>query len=84
MEQSMTGAGERPAGAGPAAVPSEEDLLFALVRARYGDRLTPEELDALRATVAGVVEGVREVRAVPLRNAQGPLPPTGPDPLPPP
>ena len=61
---------------------SEGDLLFALVRERYGRRLTPEELEAVRAGVAAIVDGVRALRAVPLDNADGPQLPRFPDPPP--
>jgi hypothetical protein len=60
-------------------ITSEGDLLFALVRARYGNRLTPEELEAVRAGVAAIVDGARALRAVRLDNADGPLPPLPPD-----
>jgi hypothetical protein len=43
------------------------------VRERYGTRLTPEELEAVRTGVAAVVEGVRALRAVRVDNADGPL-----------
>ncbi len=58
---------------------SEVDLLFALVRERYGGRLTPDELEAVRTGLAGIVEGVRALRAVRLDNADGPLLPLFPD-----
>ena len=41
----------------PGAAASEVDLLFALVRERYGGRLSPDELDAVRTALAGIVEG---------------------------
>lgn len=50
----------------------EVDLLFALVRERYGRRLTPEELEAVRTGVTAIVEGARALRAVRLDNADGP------------
>jgi hypothetical protein len=49
------------------------------VRARYGHRLTPEELEGVRTSLAGIVDGVRALRAVPLENADGPLLPPLPD-----
>ena len=52
---------------------SEAELLFALVRERYGSRLTPEEIEAVRTGVAAMVEGARALRAVRLDNADGPL-----------
>ena len=57
----------------PEVVGSEADLLFSLVRERYGSRLAPEELEAVRKGVAAIVEGARAVRAVRLDNADGPL-----------
>jgi hypothetical protein len=50
------------------------------VRARYGSRLTPEELAAVRSGVAAIVEGARALRAVRLDNGDGPLLPRSPDP----
>jgi hypothetical protein len=51
----------------------EADLRFALVRSRYGDRLTAEQLDALRQLVQTLVDQVTALRAVPLVNADEPL-----------
>ena len=57
----------------PEAGSSEADLLFALVRERYGSRLTPEELEAVRKGLGAIVEGARALRSVRLDNADGPL-----------
>jgi hypothetical protein len=51
----------------------ETDLRLALVRGRYGDRLTPEQLEALRGAVEAIVEQVAALRTVPLTNADEPL-----------
>ncbi len=69
----------RPSDTAPGPTSGEVDLLFALVRERYGSRLTPEELDAVRAGVAAIVEGARALRAVRLDNSDGPLLPLCPD-----
>jgi hypothetical protein len=61
------------------AAASEVDLLFALVRERYGGRLSPDELDAVRTALAGIVEGARALREVRLDNADGPLLPLLPE-----
>jgi hypothetical protein len=53
--------------------PDEVDLRFALVRLRYGDRLSAEQLDDLRRAVETIVEQVAALRAVPLTNADEPL-----------
>jgi hypothetical protein len=51
----------------------EVELRLALVRHRYGDRLSDEQLDALRRAVETIVEQVGALRAVPLTNADEPL-----------
>jgi hypothetical protein len=51
----------------------EVERRWALVRDRYGDRLTAEELAQLRQVVEGLVGAVQEVRRVPLTNADAPL-----------
>jgi len=56
----------------------EVDQLFALVRARYGDRLTPAELDEVRKSVEAVVRTSRALRAVKLENTDEPFPPFAP------
>jgi len=57
----------------PAADPSEADLLFAFVRRRYAERLTVEELEALRRSVDEVARLAETLRAVRLRNADEPF-----------
>jgi hypothetical protein len=54
--------------------PTEVDLRLALVRQRYGDRLTPEQLAELRRAVEAIVEQVAALRTVRLTNADEPLP----------
>src|SRR3990172_12107236 len=54
---------------------SEIDALCALVRRRYGDRLTAEELAAVRVGIEGVVEPSRALRAVRPRNSDEPFQP---------
>ncbi len=58
----------------PASDASEVDLRFALVRQRYGDRLTPAQLDGLRRSVEAIVDMVAALRTVRLTNADEPLP----------
>ncbi len=53
--------------------PSEADLLFAFVRRRYAERLTAEELDALRRSVDEVARLAEALRAVRLSNADEPF-----------
>jgi hypothetical protein len=54
---------------------SEVELRLALLRERYGDRLTAEQLEELRKTLAVQVDNARALRAVPLTNADEPYPP---------
>ena len=61
-----------------AEIRSEIDALFALVRGRYGLRLTPDELEGIRKGIQGVVEGARALRAVRLGNADEPFQPFAP------
>jgi len=56
----------------------EADALFEIVRTRYGDRLTPAQLDELRKIVAGQLEAARALRAVALANADEPMQPFAP------
>jgi hypothetical protein len=56
----------------------EAEALFALVRSRYGNRLTEEQLAEIRDQIAGLVERVRVLRAVRLANADEPAQPFAP------
>jgi len=51
------------------------ERLFALVRERYGDRLTPAELDGVRESVEGIVQAARALRAERLEMSDEPLQP---------
>ena len=53
---------------------SEVDLRLALIRLRFGARLDPAQLADLRRAVEAIVEQVASLRAVPLTNADEPLP----------
>jgi len=56
-------------------VADEVEPLFALVRERYGDRLTAAQLDEVRKGVEGVVLAARALRAVRLETSDEPFPP---------
>jgi hypothetical protein len=56
----------------------EAAALFEIVRLRYGDRLTPAQLDELRKIVAAQLEAARALRAIPLTNAAEPMQPFAP------
>ena len=51
----------------------ECQAVFEWLMDRYGNRLTPEMADGLRATVEGVVKTVAAVRSVKLANGEAPL-----------
>jgi hypothetical protein len=56
----------------PEAVRAETEAMLALVRQRYGDRLAPDELEAVRTAVEGLVQAARALRSVRLTNADEP------------
>ena len=62
----------------PATPDPEADALFEIVRQRYGDRLTPEQLDEVRQIVQAQVEAARALRAMRLTNADEPMQPFAP------
>jgi hypothetical protein len=53
----------------------EVERLFALVRDRYGGRLTAAQLEELRTGVDGIVQAVRSLRMVRLENSDEPFQP---------
>lgn len=57
----------------PAKPDPEADALFEIVRQRYGDRLTREQLDDLRKIVQAQVEAARALRPMRLTNADEPM-----------
>ncbi len=66
-----------------ASLEGEVDVLLALVRLRYGSRLTAAELDGVRQGIEGIVRMAGALRAVRLKNADEPYPPFvpfGPEP----
>ena len=52
---------------------SRTDMLFGIVKAKYGDRLTDEQLKEVRSGVDGVEELAVELRKVRLTNAVEPF-----------
>ena len=51
----------------------EVELLFALVKERYGARLTAEQLEEVRKGIEAVQRNARAVRAVALANSDEPM-----------
>ena len=52
---------------------AEAGALFEVIRARYGSRLTPEQLAEVRKGVEAMVETAGALRAVRLANGEEPL-----------
>jgi hypothetical protein len=53
---------------------NEVEARLSIVRARYGARLTPEQLAEIRTVVEGLVKGARAMRAISLRSSDEPTP----------
>jgi len=56
----------------PEAVRAEVEAMLALVRERYGSRLSAEELAGVRTAIEGIVQAAHALRAVRLTNADEP------------
>jgi len=54
-------------------VQSECEAVLALLKHRYGNRLTPEMMGALKGSVEAVVKTILPVRSVALANGDAPL-----------
>ena len=52
---------------------SDEQHLFDMVKSRYGDRLSPEELAEVRKGVKALAEAAEALRAVKLDPGEEPL-----------
>jgi hypothetical protein len=52
---------------------NEAELLFEMVRNRYGDRLSAMELEEVRKGVDGIVEAAESLRSVKLGNGTEPF-----------
>ncbi len=51
----------------------ESEVLFGMVRGRYGDRLNDDELEEVRKGVDALVEAAESLRAVKLENGDEPF-----------
>ena len=56
----------------PEAVRAEVEAMLALVRERYGSRLSAEELAGVRTAIEAIVQAAHALRAVRLSNADEP------------
>jgi hypothetical protein len=53
--------------------PSEAETMMDLIMQRYGSRLTPTELEAVRQGVAGLMQVSAALRQAPLANSDEPF-----------
>ena len=51
----------------------EADFLYEMVRDRYGDRLSAEELEEVRKGVEGIAKAAESLRSVKLGNGTEPF-----------
>ena len=56
----------------PEAIRAEVDTMLALVRERYGSRLSHDELAGVRTAIEGIVQAAHALRAVRLGNGEEP------------
>lgn len=56
----------------PEAIRPEVETMLALVRERYGSRLSPDELAGVRTAIEGIVQAAHALRAVRLDNGEEP------------
>ena len=56
-------------------ITGEVEALLSIVRARYGERLTPEQIEGVRQSIEASVTAARALRAVRLDNADEPAAP---------
>ena len=52
---------------------SKAESLFEMVRGRYGDRLSAEELEEVRKGVEGIAKAAETLRSVKLKNGDEPF-----------
>jgi hypothetical protein len=50
----------------------ETEHLLALIGERYGDRLTPKELDEVCVSLTSILDGAAAMRAIKLENGDEP------------
>jgi hypothetical protein len=51
---------------------SETEILFTLIKTRFGDRVTPEELEEIRKGLTAILDAAKDMRAVKLENGDEP------------
>ncbi len=51
---------------------TEAEALLELIKTRYGDRLTPEELVEVRGSLQAILDAVASMRKIKLENGDEP------------
>jgi hypothetical protein len=51
---------------------NEADKLFEIIKARYGDRVTADELEEMRKGLDAILDAAKAMRAVKLENGDEP------------
>jgi len=51
---------------------NEAQALLELIKTRYGDRLTPDQLAEVRASLQAILDAAEAMRAVKLQNGDEP------------
>jgi len=51
---------------------NEADRLFEIIKARYGDRVTADELEEMRRGLDAILDSAKAIRAVKLENGDEP------------
>ena len=51
---------------------SETEILFNLIKTRFGNRVTPEELEEMRKGLTAILDAAKALRAVKLENGDEP------------
>ena len=52
---------------------SEKELMFELIKTKYGDRLDTEQLEAVEKSLERVFAVIEEIRNIPLKNSDEPF-----------
>ena len=51
---------------------SETEILFNLIKTRFGNRVTPEELEEMRKGLTAILDAAKALRAIKLENGDEP------------
>ena len=52
---------------------SEKELMFDLIKTKYGDRLNGEQLEAVEKSLERIYAVIEELRSVPIENSDEPF-----------